>query len=371
MFGFSGAIAGIQLLALLFLPQTPHFLILKGKDAEAEAVLRIIHGDSCGIKQEVVQIRSACRAHQESSCSQLFSSEDKLRRRLLIGLGLVIGQQLTGQPNILIYATDVFQSVGFCGDMLSSLAAVVLGLVKVVATILSLCLVDRLGRRTLLLAGVSFMVLSLLGLTIFASYETHLVGFTQHETCTHHPVTLEHNHAGVLNTTCENQDLNFPTPVRFCAFISVLLFVSAYSLSFGPVTWILLTELFPVRAKGHAMSLGQAVNWAVNVLVSVTFLDTVRLVSLPAVFSFYLLMSFLSLIFIYKFVPETKNKTLEQISVELSKKSSIIGSRKHEDDVGGGNSSPDKILYSSEGKMSSPGGDRGDFVRLQEEDDSC
>ena len=104
-------------------------------------------------------------------------------------------------------------------------------------------------------------------------------------------------------------------------FLSLVSYITAYSISFGPITWILLSELFPLNLKARAMSLGQAVNWTVNALVSVTFLDMVHSFTLPAVFTLYLIMSLASLAFIYYYVPETKNKTLEQISYELRQES--------------------------------------------------
>ena len=115
------------------------------------------------------------------------------------------------------------------------------------------------------------------------------------------------------------QENNLPAALRYGAFAAIVTFVAAYSVSFGPVTWVLLSELFPLGYKGRAMSLGQAVNWTANVFVSVTFLDAVRIFSLPVIFLFYLVMCIVSLAFVYLWVPETRNKTLEQISRDLKK----------------------------------------------------
>ena len=94
------------------------------------------------------------------------------------------------------------------------------------------------------------------------------------------------------------------------------------------MSWILLAELFPLNLKARAISLGQAVNWTANALVSVTFLDMVHSFTLPAVFTLYLIMSLASLVFIYYYVPETKNKTLEQISYELRQESEAYSKHK-------------------------------------------
>ena len=186
---------------------------------------------------------------EESSCSALFGSHNNMRGRLFIGLGLVLLQQLTGQPNILYYATDVFEAVGFCGSTLASLATVGLGTVKVGATVVSLCLVDKLGRRTLLMGGAMLMSASLAALAVFAGYQAHVVGGLQHkETCAHTNTSsihsspfldhLESSQESSL-TMCEENPL--PPVLRYIAFAAIVTFVAAYSLSFGPISWIILS----------------------------------------------------------------------------------------------------------------------------------
>merc|ERR1719318_1901690 len=173
-------------------------------------------------------------------------------------------------------------------------------------------LVDRVGRRTLLLSGVGLMVASLMCLTVSATYQEQSAGFVQHQVCVEYTVELINS---TSLSTCSNTSL--PSFIRYLSFTALVTYITAYSFSFGPITWVLLAELFPLNTKTQAMSLGQAVNWTVNVLVSVTFLDVVRIFTLPAVFSFYLLMSIISLFFIYFYVPETQNLSLEQISSSL------------------------------------------------------
>ena len=204
-------------------------------------------------------------------------------------------------------------------------------MVKVGATAVSLTLVDRAGRRTLLLVGAVLMSLSLVCLSLFAGYQYTLTGYHQRETCSHGlNDTADHLHKNAFSHTehisesssstppvdiCQVNDL--PLGLRYLAFLALVVFVAAYSFSFGPISWIILTEIFPVSLKGEAMSLGQAVNWTTNVFVSVTFLDAVRLLTLPAVLSVYLVFALLSLVFIYYCVPETKGRSLEQIALDL------------------------------------------------------
>ena len=231
---------------------------------------------------------------------------------------------------------------------------------KVASTILSLLLVDKVGRRTLLLCGCCCMAACLFALTIFAGYEYAAVGYHHRESCSHAPTnvsptsaltlttsvpfisddiimnnltgsisfnTSHHIHKNVfshvqhfnknVSSLCDDETSKIPFGLRYLSFIALVLYVAAFSFSFGPVTWILLTELFPVSLKGQAMSVGQAVNWSANVFVSATFIDAVRVMTLPFVFLVYFIFSILSIIFIYKYVPETKGKSLEEISKEL------------------------------------------------------
>ena len=313
MFGLSGFMAIVQLILMTFMPETPHFLVLNGRDLKAIATMKKIHNIGGVLAQrEVDKIRSEQKTQRDNSCSFICSSEDNMRSRILIGLGLVIGQQLSGQPNVMTYAGDIAQSVGFCGETLSNLATILLGLVKVVATVVSLLLVDKLGRRTLLLAGVGVIVVSLACLVSTATYQEVHEGVA-HQACLEYQTPV--------NVTVEDDSQcppsTLPKHVSIISFIALVTYITAYSVSFGPISWILLSELFPLNIKARAMSLGQAVNWTTNVVVSFTFLDLVHTFTLPTVFGFYLVMSILSMFFIYYYVPETKNKSLEEISFEL------------------------------------------------------
>jgi len=324
MFGLSSGLAIIQCISMCFLPETPHFLVQQKDEQGALEVIRLIHKTG-SVRERLASIRHSCDTAMQASCSQLFSMEENMRWRTFVGLMLVALQQLSGQPNILYYATDIFQAVGFCGDSLSAMAAVGLGLVKVGATVVSLVLVDRVGRRTLLLIGSVLMSLSLLCLTVFAGYQYTVSGYHQRETCSHgfnytehhHKNAFSHQEHGVTDNLDMCDDNELPLGVRYIAFLALVVYVAAYSFSFGPITWIILTEIFPVSLKSEAMSLGQAVNWTTNVFVSVTFLDSIRIFTLPAVFSVYWVFAIISVVFIYLCVPETKGRSLEEISKDL------------------------------------------------------
>lgn len=224
--------------------------------------------------------------------SFLTNKSDRMQFRLFIGFGLVFFQQFTGQPNIIYYAADVFKQVGFCDELSSTLASVGLGLMKVLATVISLVLIDRLGRRFALLSGITMMMLSVLTLSVFAFYEEQVGGTMNHETCTEPSINGTTAHPKILDffAPSDNKSTNaseefkfevdFSCPdyhtslaMRYIGFIALVCFVCSFSFSFGPVTWILLTEIFPPASKGRAMSLATSLNWLGNVVVSATFLQ--------------------------------------------------------------------------------------------------
>lgn len=356
MFALSSGLAVIQLISMCFLPRTPHFLISRLRDSEAVRVLGLIYpGKDVG--KEMTSIRQSLETSTKASCSDLFSTEDNMLHRTMIGLTTVVLLQVTGQPNILYYATDIFQAVGFCTDSSAATATVGLGLMKVGATIVSLLLVDKVGRRTLLLVGSICMTVCLLVLTVFAGYQYAAVGYHQRETCSHASSPSHHHHDNLttlfinksdhthknlfshVEHTLEHSvdlcdtDNQLPFGLRYIGFVALILYVAAFSFSFGPITWVLLTELFPVSLKAEAMSLGQAVSWTANVFVSVTFLDAVRILSLPFVFLVYLVCAVFSIVFIYKFIPETKGKSLEDISKELNKNLNLNISNREETEI--------------------------------------
>jgi SP family facilitated glucose transporter-like MFS transporter 12 len=344
MFAFSSGLSVLQLISMCFLPRTPHFLISRSRDSEAVTVLKLIHRDK-DVGKEMTNIRQSLETSTKASCSNLFSMEENMLHRTMIGLTIVVLLQVTGQPNILYYAVDIFQAVGFCTDSSAATATVGLGLMKVGATLVSLLLVDKVGRRSLLLVGSVCMAVCLLILTVFAGYQYAAVGYHQRETCSY---ASSHSHQNNMTTLFSDAAINksvhthknlfshvqhtsedtldlchtdnqLPFGLRYIGFVALVLYVAAFSFSFGPITWILLTELFPVSMKAEAMSLGQAVSWTANVFVSVTFLDAVRILSLPFVFFVYLVFALFAIGFIYKFIPETKGKSLEDISKELDK----------------------------------------------------
>ncbi|CAM6054191.1 unnamed protein product, partial [Sphagnum tenellum] len=303
MFGLSSVVAVAQGIAMLFLPQTPQFLMISRQEEKAEQTLRRLQLTT-NVRQTMTNIRLSLaeESSQQSFLSILCQNADNIGSRLLIGCGLVFFQQFSGQPNIIYYAADIFKQVGFCTEWSSTLATVALGVMKVLSTVVSLVLVDRIGRRKALLAGISAMMLSVLVLSVFAFYQDHAGGVAMSETCTevvgvsaiagNHSLaptpspeegTFRHLEVADANGTFRDFSVLFeadgcgvassvPKSFRYLAFAALVCFVCAYSFSFGPITWVILSEIFPASSKGRAMALATALNWLGNSLVSATFL---------------------------------------------------------------------------------------------------
>ncbi|XP_029774090.1 solute carrier family 2, facilitated glucose transporter member 10 [Suricata suricatta] len=297
------------------------------------------------------------------SLLDLFRARGNMRARTVVGLGLVIFQQLTGQPNVLSYASTVFRAVGFCGGSSAVLASVGLGVVKVLATLAAMGLVDRAGRRALLLAGCALMAMSVsgIGLVSFAvpmdSGPSCLAmpnatgpsglagdsGLPRASTPLPLPTARENQGEPVLLTSETVQphpgagdppapalpalspvSPTPPTPGRgllpWAALVCMMVFVSGFSFGFGPVTWLVLSEIYPVEIRGRAFAFCNSFNWASNLLVSLSFLDLIGTIGLSWTFLLYGLTAVLGLAFIYLFVPETKGQSLAEIDQQFQRR---------------------------------------------------
>nr|XP_056700632.1 solute carrier family 2, facilitated glucose transporter member 10 [Euleptes europaea] len=381
MFGLAVGPAAIQFLCTLFLPknsvklnvcgsETRKSLIRPQKDEEGQVVM------------------PQCPKEKHYSLVDLLRSRDNMRTRTLVGLGLVLFQQFTGQPNILGYASKIFRSIGFQSDSSAVLASVGLGVVKVVATLVAMAFADKAGRRVLLMAGCTVMACSVMviGLTscfvpldvdkdcemLVGSNSTLLGsdpfpmtsgspqpnmshfpwtgeiqadlsfaitrpgGFTKAVASNKHrdrmakiPSLMEK--AGLLGPSSEGKAPSTVSSVtealskeriilNWITLLSLMAFVSAFSIGFGPMTWLVLSEIYPAGIRGRAFAFCNSFNWAANLLISLTFLDLIDAIGLSWTFLLYGLVGVLAVIFIYLFVPETKGQSLEEIDQQFSKK---------------------------------------------------
>jgi len=273
MLGLAVAPALVFGIGMFFLPETPRWLVRRGQHEVAHRVLVRIR-ELPDVNIEIEEIKASLAQQAESG-----HWTDLLRRQvrpaLVVGLGLAVFQQITGINTVIYYAPRILQTAGLNSASGAILATVGVGVVNVGMTILAMFLVDRAGRRPLLLVGIAGMIITL----------------------------------GVLG-------LSFRYPSGQLAWIAVIClmgYVASFAISLGPIFWLLIAEIYPLKIRGLAEGTAATFNWASNLVVSLTFLTLVEKLGASSTFFLYALASVASWIFAYYFVPETKGRTLEQI----------------------------------------------------------
>ncbi len=270
MFG-CGIIPGVIFVILLFfVPESPRWLEKQGYEDKAFALLEKINGTQQAHK-ELDDIRESIRKESATSIGLLF--RPGFRTALLIGVVLAILQQVTGINAIMYYAPDIFKQVG-AGTNASFTETVIVGLVNFVFTIVSLWLIDKVGRKALLVVGSAIMTISLA-----------VVGFEFYKT---HP-----NGALIL--------------------VFILLFVAAFAVSFGPVVWLVMAEIFPTGIRGRATAIASVALWIADYAVSQSFPMLLGSTGPAMTFLIFAILGFVAFIFSLSVVRETKGKTLEEI----------------------------------------------------------
>jgi len=276
----AGIIPGTLLLIGMFLmPRSPRWLVFMNRSADAAAVLKKIRG-TADVSDELGEIERSVRTEGAGTWSDLIAPG--VRLPLLLGVGLAILQQATGINTVIYYAPTIFQFAGLAEATAAIAATVGIGVVNVLVTLIAIWLVDRAGRRPLLLWSLAGMGIAMLILG---------VGFA-----------LENSGAGVAAVSLGQ-----------ITAASLILYVAAFALGLGPIFWLLIAEIYPLSVRGLAMSLATVTNWAANFLIAAPFLSLVDLIGESGVFLLYAVVALFAWIFIFKLVPETKGLSLEQI----------------------------------------------------------
>ncbi|KAG5846440.1 hypothetical protein ANANG_G00114990 [Anguilla anguilla] len=290
---------------------------------------------------ELQSIQSAVREESQYGFLDLFRSRDNIRTRLMIGVALAFFQQATGQPNVLLYASTILKSVGFHSNEAATLASTGLGVVKVLATVPAVLLVDRVGSKAFLCVGSVVMAVSLttLGAVTLHSH-ANMTSLCQNpaggstrppgprRTATGGWTTKggwsqEGGESVVKVTDASPFQTGTSSVLKWLSLVSLLVYVTAFSISLGPMVYVVLSEIFPLGIRGKAVSVVSAINWGTNLVISLTFLTEVDKIGLPNVIFTYAAMSFALLVFVILYIPETKGRSLEQISKELAKKNHL------------------------------------------------
>ena len=268
----SGALPALLFLLLLFfVPETPRYLMLKGNEAGARAVLSRLVSAEEGEK-EITEIRASLAEHHSE---KLFSFGAIL---IFIGIMLSVFQQFVGINVVLYYASDIFKGMGLTTNV-SLFQTIIVGAVNLIFTVVAVVTVDKFGRKPLQIIGALVMAVSMI--TLGTAFYLGAQGIV--------------------------------------ALMAMLFYTAGFAVSWGPVTWVLLSEIFPNQIRGKAMAVAVAAQWIANYLVSWSFpiLDknSALVQNFHHGFAYWIygVMGVLAAIFMWKLVPETKGRTLEQM----------------------------------------------------------
>lgn len=289
MFASESIPAIIFLSMVLFIPETPRFLALKGHEDKAFKVLQRINGEN---QAQLIlnDIKKSFAASHHSG--KLFSYGALV---IMIGLAIAVFQQMVGINVILYYAPVIFKDMGAETDA-SLLSTIYIGVVNLIFTVVAILLVDKVGRKPLLIGGAIIMGIAMLAVGFIFYF-----GLTQSQV--QGEITSQFTSSGTA----------------IAAFIFILVFIAGFAVSWGPVAWVLLSEIFPNKIRGQAMALATATLWASNWLISWTFPilnnNSVLVEQFNHGFAYWIygLIGVLAAIFVSKYVPETSKKSLEEL----------------------------------------------------------
>jgi len=280
MFGLAAIPATLLFVGMLTQAESPAWLVIKGHEDEARRVLRRVRSPDHDIDGEIAEIRNV--TEQKGTYRDLLAPA--VRRAVVIGVMLAIFQQITGINTVIYYAPTLLHDAGL-GNSAALLANVGNGIVNVAMTVVAIWLIDRVGRRILLLSGTSGMVvgLSIIALT-FAIGGDHL-----------------------------------STTAAIVAILALALYTGSFAIGLGPVFWLLISELYPLRIRGKAMSVATIANWSANFVVTISFLTLLNAISNAGTFFLFAALSLVAVLYFNANIPETKNLSLVQIERALVK----------------------------------------------------
>lgn len=280
MFGIGAVPAIIFLLMILTLPESPRWLFSRNRVADAKRVLDS-YTDEAGAQLLLDDIRNGLATQVETRWSALWSPT--VRGSLVIAVGFTILQQVTGINTIIYYGPQIFTMAGITSNTHAIFATLLVAITNVLATVIALALVDRIGRKPLLYAGVGGMTVSLFTLAVAFHFQAALGASL-----------------GMLATVC------------------LMLYITCFAASMGPIAWILVAEVFPLRLRGRGVAAATLGSGISNFIVSLTFLSLIKAAGNSLTFGIYGVFCILTLLFTRFIIPETKGRELESISAATS-----------------------------------------------------
>jgi len=283
MFGLAAIPAGLLFVGTLFQPESPHWLISRGRDDQARQILER-YREPDQIDQEMDEARHVAE-HRERSVRSILAPN--VRPLLVLGVALAVFQQVTGINTVIYYAPTLLHGAGL-GSSASLLANVVNGAVNVGMTLVAIRLLDRVGRRPLLLTGTAGMVVGMVVVAV-----TFAVGGS-----TLHGATA------------------------LVAIAGLLIYTGSFAVGLGPVFWLLIAEIYPQSVRGPAMSVATTANWLANFVVTLSFLTLLNAIDPAGTFFLFAALSLVALAFFARRVPETKDLSLDEIERQIGDRGS-------------------------------------------------
>jgi MFS family permease len=338
MLGIEALPAIVYFLALFSVPNSPRWLMSKGNVSRATAVLhKFISIEETSEEISAIQkALSDVKGAKKTPISELF----KPAMRLVLTIGIVVSvlQQITGINAVFFYAPMIFEQSGI-GTNASFIQAVLVGITNLLFTVIAMALIDRIGRKPLLVAGVSGIVLFMALLSYGFSSATYTLGNNQVASL---DVAVQENIGPLIDVQFTN-DVAYKSALQevlgmeqakmheselikaaihmnpTLILVGIIGFVACFAVSLGPVMWVLFSELFPLKIRGIAISFVGFINSGVSALVQFVFPWELSSLGSAATFMIYGVFAFIGLVCIVRLLPETKGKSLEELEIELVK----------------------------------------------------
>ena len=282
MLGVIAVPALLMFVGMLFLPESPRWLVLKKRIDEARTVLRRLASSDAEAGQELDDIQSSLRVEQKGFA--LFRDNRNFRRAVFLGVGLQVIQQFTGINVIMYYAPRILNEAGFNTTAEQMWGTVLIGTINVLATFIAIAFVDRLGRKPIMYAGFTVMGLGMLSLGALF-------------------------HLGIGS--------GGGLVMSYLAVASLVVFIIGFAMSAGPIIWILCAEIFPLAGRDFGITCSTVTNWAANAVVGMTFLTMLNGLGPGNTFLLYGALNAVFIVFFLALVPETKGVSLESIEQKL------------------------------------------------------
>jgi sugar porter (SP) family MFS transporter len=283
MFGLAVIPAVLLFVGILGQGESAHWLIRQGRVEEARRALRRLRNDG-DVETEIAEVEEA--AARPVRTRDLLARS--VRPALWVGVLMAIFQQVTGINTVIYYAPSLLQGAGL-GNSAALLANVVIGAVNVGLTIVAIRLLDRTGRRPLLLTGTAGMVVGMLVTAVAFFGGDQLHGAT-----------------------------------AYVAITGLLIYTGSFAVGLGPVFWLMIAEIYPLRIRGRAMSVATVANWGANFVVTISFLTLLAAITPKGVFLLFAFLSGAALLYFAKRVPETKQRSLHDIELDLGRTAPAI-----------------------------------------------